>query len=133
MIETIQVKEIDGVYSCDIGISKEEWLNMLQEQSMPDKYKDALLRFYYMPEHRGTCTTVSNEIGGDAQSLNSYITKIGQYVQKKQNRFQVVRPDGKPCYWIIPMGEGRDLPKGDDGVFEWQLRPELVEAIRNLY
>lgn len=130
MIETIQVKEIDGVYSCDIGISKEEWLNMLQEQSMPDKYKDALLRFYYMPEHRGTCTTVSNEIGGDAQSLNSYITKIGQYVQKKQNRFQVVRPNGNPCYWIIPMGEGRDLPKGDDGVFEWQLRPELVEAIR---
>ena len=97
---------------------------------MPDKYKDALLRFYYMPEHRGTCTTVSNEIGGDAQSLNSYITKIGQYVQKKQNRFQVVRPNGNPCYWIIPMGEGRDLPKGDDGVFEWQLRPELVEAIR---
>jgi len=130
MIETIQVKEIDGVYSCDTGISKEEWLNMLQEQSMPDKYKDALLRFYYMPEHRGTCTTVSNEIGGDAQSLNSYITKIGQYVQKKQNRFQVVRPNGNPCYWIIPMGEGRDLPKGDDGVFEWQLRPELVEAIR---
>ena len=130
MIETIQVKEIDGVYSCDIGISKEEWLNMLQEQSMPDKYKDALLRFYYMPEHRGTCTTVSNEIGGDAQSLNSYITKIGQYVQKKQNRSQVVRPNGNPCYWIIPMGEGRDLPKGDDGVFEWQLRPELVEAIR---
>ena len=130
MIETIQVKEIDGVYSCDIGISKEEWLNMLQEQSMPDKYKDALLRFYYMPEHRGTCTTVSNEIGGDAQSLNAYITKIGQFVQKELNRFQVVRPDGKPCYWIIPMGEGRDLPKGDDGVFEWQLRPELVEAIR---
>ena len=55
MIETIQVKEIDGVYSCDIGIRKEEWLNLLKNTNMPDEYRDALLRFYYMPEHRGSC------------------------------------------------------------------------------
>ena len=64
MIETIQVKEIDGVYSCDIGISKEEWLNLLKNTNMPDGYRDALLRFYYMPEHRGSCMAVSNAMGG---------------------------------------------------------------------
>ena len=130
-IQTIQVHLDGDVYSCDIGISKEEWLGILQDRSMPDEYRDALLRFYYMPEHRGTCTSVSNEIGGDAQSLNSYITKIGQFVQKKLSRFQVVRPNGKPCFWIVPMCEGRDLPKGNEGTFEWVLRPELVEAIRD--
>ena len=130
MMETIQVKEIDGVYSCDVGISKEEWLILLKDTNMPDEYRDALLRFYYMPEHRGSCTAVSNALGGAPQSLNSYITKIGQFVQKKLNRFQIVRSNGKPCFWIIPMCEGIDLPKGSEGSFEWQLRPELVEAIR---
>ena len=128
-IQTIQVHQDGDVYSCDIGISKEEWLEILQDGSMPDEYRDALLRFYYMPEHRGTCTSVSNEIGGDAYSLNSYITKVGQFVQKKLSRFQIVRPNGKPCFWIVPMREGKDLPKGNEGTFEWVLRPELAEAI----
>lgn len=82
MLETIHVKDIEGVYSCDVGITKEEWLEMLKDTNMPDEYRDALLRFYYMPEHRGSCTAVSNAIGGAPQSLNSYITKIGQFVQK---------------------------------------------------
>ena len=131
MIETILVKEIEGVYSCDVSISKEEWLEMLKDTNMPEKYKDALLRFYYMPKHRGSCTAVSNATGGDPQSLNSYITKIGQFVQKRLNRFQIVRSNGKPCFWIVPMSEGIDLPKGSEGTFEWELRHELVEAIRD--
>lgn len=131
MIETILVKEIEGVYSCDVSISKEEWLEMLKDTNMPEKYRDALLRFYYMPKHRGSCTAVSNAIGGDPQSLNSYITKIGQFVQKRLNRFQIVRSNGKPCFWIVPMSEGIDLPKGSEGTFEWELRHELVEAIRD--
>lgn len=130
-IQTIQVHQDGDVYSCDIGISKEEWLGILQDKSMPDEYRDALLRFYYMPGHRGACTSVGNEIGGDAQSLNSYITKVGQFVQKKLSRFQVIRPNGKPCFWIVPMCEGKDLPKGNEGTFEWVLRPELVEAIHD--
>lgn len=62
-MQTIQLQQNGDVYSCDIDISKEEWLELLQDKSMPDEYRDALLRFYYMPGHRGTCTAVSNEIG----------------------------------------------------------------------
>ena len=130
-MQIIQLQQNGDVYSCDIVISKKEWLELLQDKGMPDEYRDALLRFYYMPGHRGTCTAVSNEIGGNAQSLNSYITKIGQFVQKKLNRFQIVRPNGKLCFWVVPMCEGKELPKGSDGTFEWVLRPELVEAIHD--
>ena len=130
-MQIIQLQQNGDVYSCDIVISKKEWLELLQDKGMPDEYRDALLRFYYMPGHRGTCTAVSNEIGGDALSLNSYITKIGQFVQKKLNRFQIFRPNGKPCFWIVPMCEGKELPTGSEGTFEWVLRPELVEAIHD--
>ncbi len=111
-MEIIQVKQNGDVLSCDLDISREEWLELMKDTNMPDEYRDALLRFYYMPEHKGTCTAVSNAKGGAPQSLNSYITKIGQFVQKKLNRFEIVRPNGKPCFWIIPMFEGMDLPKG---------------------
>ena len=30
-----------------------------------------------------------------------------------------------------PMCEGKDLPKGSEGTFEWELRPELVEAVKD--
>jgi hypothetical protein len=130
-MEIIQVKQNGDVLSCDLDISREEWLELMKDTNMPDEYRDALLRFYYMPEHKGTCTAVSNAKGGAPQSLNSYITKIGQFVQKKLNRFEIVRPNGKPCFWIIPMCEGMDLPKGCEGTFEWELRHELVDAIRD--
>ena len=128
-MDTIQVVEKDGIYSCDIGITKEEWLSILQNEKTPQTYKETVLKYFYYPSHRGTCTTVSNNFGGNAQKLSANVRELGKYVQKRLNRFQVVRPDGTPCFWIIPMCEGKNLPQGDEGTFEWELRPELVEAI----
>ena len=127
---TIQVQQNGDVYSCDIGISKEEWLEILKDDKTPQAYKETVLRFFYYPSHRGTCTAVSNELGGNAQKLSANVRELGKFVQKRLNRFQVVRPDGTPCFWIIPMCEGKDLPQGGEGTFEWELRSELVKAIR---
>lgn len=127
----IEIIQNGDVYSCDIGISKEEWLDLLKDKSMPVSYKEALLKFFYYPAHRGSCTAVCNEMGGSPQSLNLSISKCGEYVQKRLNKFQIIRPNGKPCYWLVPMCEGKDLPAGSEGTFEWQLRPELVDAIRD--
>lgn len=129
-METIQVQQNGDVYSCDIGVSKEEWLEILKDDKTPQTYKETVLRYFYYPSHRGTCTAVSNELGGNAQKLSANVRELGKYVQKRLNRFQVVRSDGTPCFWIIPMCEGKDLPQGGEGTFEWELRPELVEAIR---
>ncbi len=130
-MEKIKVVQQGDVYSCDIGISREEWAGLLKDEAMPEEYLNALLKFYYYPAHRGSCTAVSNVMGGNAQKLNANIRELGRFVQNRLNRFHVVRPDGTPCFWIIPMCEGKDLPKGSEGTFEWQLRPELVEAIRD--
>ncbi len=129
-METIQVQQNGDVYSCDIGISKEEWLEILKDDKTPQAYKETALRFFYYPGRRGTCTAVSNDFGGNAQKLSANVRELGKYVQKRLNRFQVVRSDGTPCFWIIPMCKGKNLPQGGEGTFEWELRPELVEAIR---
>ncbi len=129
-IQTIQVQQNGDVYSCNIGISKEEWLEILQDDKTLQAYKETILRFYYMPEHRGTCVAVSKKMGGNAHALNLYVSKFGQYVKKRLNRFEVYGTDGNATRWVIPMGKGRNLSKTEEGAFEWELRPELVEALR---
>ncbi len=131
MMKKIEIMQNGDVYSCDVGISKDEWLALLKDDNMPVQYKEALVKFFYMPEHHGSCTAVCNTMGGNAQSLNSYIARCGEYVQKRLDRFQIIRPNGKPCYWLVPMCEGKDLPTGSEGTFDSRLRPELVEAIND--
>ena len=76
-MDKIEIIQNGDVYSCDVGISKDEWLALLKDDNMPIQYKEALVKFYYMPEHRGSCTAVCNTMGGNAQSLNSYIARCG--------------------------------------------------------
>lgn len=128
-MEKIEIIQTGDVASCDIGVSKEEWLELLKDSAMPIRYKEALIKVFYAPNHRGSCTSICNELGGDPQSLNFDIADCGEYVQKRLGRFQIIRPNGKPCYWLVPMAEGKDLPRGSEGTFEWWLRPELTEAI----
>jgi len=129
-METIQVEQNGDVFSCDISISKEEWLDILKDDKTPQAYKETLLRFYYMPGHRGSCVAVSKKMGSNAHALNLYVSKFGQYVKKRLNRFEVYGTDGKPTRWVIPMCKGRNLSIMEEGAFEWELRPELVEALR---
>jgi len=131
MMQTIQVQNTNGIYSCDIGITKEEWLEILKDTETSENFKDALLRFYYMPGHRGSCTAVGNKMGGNPRALNILISKFGNRVQKHfKDRFEVIGIDGASKRWIIPMNHGRRLAKDDEGSFEWELRSELAEAVK---
>lgn len=115
-----------GEYSCgDIDVSAEEWLKLLQDvKSKP--YHEALLCFLRQPDHKATCTKVSQEYGKPAQYYNSKVLHFSKWVQKRLNRFTVKDADGKETYWCITMQKGWDTKQG----FQWQLRDELVEALR---
>ena len=110
----------------ELDISVEEWLALFDDQNIDSRYMTALLQFYYMPGHRGTCKAVAMKYGVQANSLNSLITWVGRKMQSMLNRFQVVSLNGGNVYWSIPNKSGRHT---DDG-FEWTLRDELCEALR---
>ena len=116
----------NGEYSCgDIGVTTEEWLDILNdEKSKP--YHEALLCFLRQKEHKATCTKVSQVYGKPAQYYNSKVYNFSKWVQKRLNRFSVKDADGKDTYWCITMQKGWDTKQG----FQWQLRDELVEALR---
>ena len=116
----------NGEYSCgDIGVTAEEWLDLLSdEKSKP--YHEALLCFLRQKEHKATCTKVYQVYGKPAEHYNSKVYNFSKWVQKRLNRFSVKDADGKDTYWCITMQKGWDTKQG----FQWQLRDELVEALR---
>ena len=116
----------NGEYSCgDIGVTTAEWLDLLcDEKSKP--YHEALLCFLRQKEHKATCTKVSQVYGKPAQYYNSKVYNFSKWVQKRLNRFSVKDADDKDTYWCITMQKGWDTKQG----FQWQLRDELVEALR---
>ncbi|WP_424041118.1 hypothetical protein [Prevotella pallens] len=48
-MEKIEVIQEGAVTSCNIGVSKEEWLGLLKDSAMPIKYKEALIKVFYAP------------------------------------------------------------------------------------
>ena len=116
----------NGEYSYgDIGVTTEEWLDILNdEKSKP--YHEVLLCFLRQKEHKATCVKVSQVYGKPAQYYNSKVYNFSKWVQKRLNRFSVKDADDKDTYWCITMQKGWDTKQG----FQWQLRDELVEALR---
>lgn len=127
------IEKPKGTSSCDIGISVDEWQEILTNpQITTENYREALLAFYREPEHKGTCSALSLKYFGnakDAQRYNAWITKFGESVVKTLDRFHVFDTKGKEVYWNVAMNPGVDL---GGGRYEWTLRSELVQAIEKL-
>lgn len=120
----------DGSFVTDPFITKDEWLTVLRAAETEGKgsQMDSLLRFFRMPDNKGTCKAVAKEYGTDFESERSLITNFGMFTQKALgDRFRVESSEGeKDTYWPIPM-LGKNLGKKG---FEWKVRPELADALR---
>ena len=127
------IEKPKGTSSCDIGVSVDEWQEILTNpQITTENYREALLAFYREPEHKATCSALSLKYFGnakDAQRYNAWITKFGESVVKTLDRFHVFDTKGKEVYWNVAMNPSVDL---GGGRFEWTLRSELVQAIEKL-
>ena len=127
------IEKPKGTFSCDIGISVDEWQEILTNpQITTENYREALLAFYREPEHKATCSALSLKYFGnakDAQRYNAWITKFGESVVKTLDRFHVFDTKGKEVYWNVAMNPGVEL---GGGRYEWTLRSELVQAIEKL-
>ncbi|MCQ2255150.1 MAG: AAA family ATPase [Bacteroidaceae bacterium] len=73
-----------------------------------------------------TCTTVAKNNGESASHYIGKINGFAKWVKSTIDRFQILGTDGNETFWLIPMQKGYDKKHG----FEWQLRDELVEALR---
>ena len=131
-MENITLNIHDGIYTCDIGISVEEWVEILKNPDVTSQNaRDMLIRFYCEPDHKATCTAIAQKYDLTTSSVNSTVTQFGIAVKKHLNRFEVKDENGADDerFWCIPIGRGEYV----DSLFEWTLRPELAEAIKRTH
>lgn len=129
----IQIHIENGKYTCDTGISIVQWKTFLQDSKLvtPERL-DMLTKFYNEPEHKSTCKFIGEKYDNDSisapQKYNALNIQLGKaicrHIKLKIKRFE----NDKDCFWIVAM-TGRNL---DNGLFEWELRPEVVKAMDEL-
>lgn len=122
-----------GTYSCEIGISVAEWQKLLLDRDLTTpQYRYALMAFYNAPKHTSTSKELSQQYyrnEKDSKKFDSWITNYGKAIIERLNRFQIVDNDGSERFWLVAMSLGKLT---NEGLFEWKLRPEIVQAIKNL-
>lgn len=95
-------------------------------QPKADQYIASLLCFLREPDRLATCATVAKNNGESASHYLGKINNFAKWVKSTLGRFQIIGTDGNETFWLIPMERGFAKKHG----FEWQLRDELVEALR---
>ncbi len=58
-MQTIRIFYKDGIYSCDMNITKQDWLKILKDSNTSVDFKESIIQFYYMPERNYTYLSVS--------------------------------------------------------------------------
>ena len=119
----------DGDYNCPPPINKQDWIEILSDDSfMSNNYKFALSIFYLEPDHKATCKYLAEKYHTHPTSISGFITQFSARLQSKRNRLEVIKEDGSPNWWLITM-TGKKVA---GGLFEWRLRDELIEAMIDL-
>lgn len=127
-MENLKMEIYNGVHSCKLNISKEEWLSVLNSPSCKQDYIDKLLLFCDEPDYTASCKHLAEKHNLNAQAINSQITHFGMLASDILN-IHIERFEGtKETYWPLPMAKGRDT---SDGLFDWTLRSELAEALKD--
>ena len=123
-MNTLQETFQNGYYHVDTPLTKDDWLSVLCDESTPKTYIDALLKFYYEPNHESTCSNLGQMYPQPYASFNANVRSLGMLVQKRFG-FNVETEKGDAVYWNSVM-DGREV----GGNFSWRIKEELAEAIQ---
>lgn len=126
----IKEQSSNGEVVYQIPISKDDWKKILANPMLttPQIHK-ALMSFYFMPGHKASCTQCANQYGFNKNTFNNAVWKFGKDVINYIGSFKVENSNGESIYWPIAMGKGHFL-KDSSNEFEWTLRDELVEVLK---
>lgn len=133
MREIKKLKKSNGVYSIDIDISAEEWMQMLINDSIfYEEALDMIKKWYSMPNYEATHKEVMQKFSLKSAPFNGIVQGLSKRIIEHLNRFEIQQNKGSGnSFWCMPF-EGWDAEKSRSGVFVWKLRRELVQAIDEL-
>jgi len=112
---------------------KLDWIKVLENEEIIGSKKILdILKFIYMSDnHMTTCGKIAKDMNEDVNEINHIISSFGKRVldlldlpENSVNKDYNIR-------WNIPFKTNFQLNK--NGIFIWELRPELIEALQEKY
>ncbi|MEC1071322.1 AAA family ATPase [Priestia megaterium] len=122
-------------YDYEVGISKEQWKELLQNSSIFNENNlEHMKCLYSFDNHAATCKEVSEKLGGTAQYYIGLATGLARRIAKKLEIERLPARDetDDDAYWYI-LFYGQEANDRKKGNFQWKLRPALAEALKESY
>lgn len=151
LLEDSELKELNASVSCKLNLYEDDY-----DKNYPKKYvsdvslsvgdwKDLLIRpdhsvfhesdieylkkIYVYPHHAVTCKELADSEGKSAQAYNKPVVALARRIQKAKNLPPIYRDNGKEVFWRVVFW-GQRL---SNTLFEWKIRPELAEAMKQIW
>jgi len=111
-------------------ISKDLWLNILKDDSLLKPNDIAIIKdFYNAHQHAAACSEMSEKTGIPVLAYNQAMGNAGKRISNFFKFLPNYRENGTQRYWsVLFRGHYRE-----DNHFEWQVKPELVEALEEAF
>lgn len=123
--------KVDTSYNKKRVDSKKDWIEILKNEKQENNIIiDILLYMMQCKNYTSNGANISKALGINGLP-NLDIKRFGQRIVELKNIEEQKGVSGKRRYWNIPFET--DFTKNKKGVFTWKLRPELVDALAELY
>jgi hypothetical protein len=130
--------EIDKIYprhyDYDVNITKEQWIELLQDSTIFHEENIKHLKCLYTFEnHAATSKEVSEKLGNTSSYYIGLANALAKRISKKLNLTNLPsRNNDADIYWYI-LFYGQSVKDPKRGSFEWKLKPNLADALKELY
>lgn len=120
-------------YVSEVKLTTENWVELLKnDEIFLQKNTDLIKKIFLSENHASTCKHLSDLYGVSPSSFNKPTVALARRIQEKMNLDVIIGDDGKEIFWRV-LFWGRYIKNGSIRLFEWLLRPELLEAVRIIY
>ncbi len=121
-------EEYPRKHIAELDISVEQWSTLIKTV-FAQADVELVKRIYLFDNHAATCSELAAQEGKTPFSYNAPVVSLAKRISEELKLPTLHREDGSRVWWRIPFwGKYRE-----DGHFEWKLRPELAEALAEIY
>ena len=131
MLEIKEYTSPDGWNTADVGLSKEEWVDLLNnEEIVRPRQREWLLRFYNEQDHQSSFYLLGKKYNTDPHAINVSLTTCGRSVQKYVGRFSMSGDDdgNQFNHYISIIMRGKS---GGKSGYQLMLRDEVIAALHD--
>ena len=112
----------------ETGISAEEWLDMISDNTIFTDAALDVMKKYLDIGGKASCTQLSEKYGNTSDYYRNNAAGLAMKICETMNIEPVRNKDGEIKYWPV-LFIGRKTKKGESGSFVWKLRDELKSAL----